>query len=75
VKPEQINPAQFRALQCPHCLGRLFEPIMLGPVLVDRLDVKHFAFNPGQGLRCAGCLKLFDPAVAAGLKDQEISSA
>lgn len=73
MKHDQINPAQFRPLQCPHCLGKLFEAITAGPCLVDRLDVNHFAFQPGPALRCAACMKLFDPAVAAGQKPQEIA--
>lgn len=72
--PGNLDPAQCRVLQCPHCLGKLFQPITVGPCLQDRLDPKRFGFTPGPGLVCVGCWKLFDPAVAGGLTNQEIST-
>lgn len=70
-----VNPAQYKVLQCGKCLGTIFLPFQGTPCLQDRLDPKTFAMQPRPVLVCAGCWSLFDPEVAGGIGNQEILPA
>jgi hypothetical protein len=69
-----VDPVQCRALKCGYCLSNLFEQLAAGPILQDRLKPENLHFTPGLAFRCAGCLKLFDPAKCAQEKREIIPS-